>query len=72
MPEVTMPEVTVNIKMNLVKLHEAHYELRLLPIQPDNEPEGAEEEPRLPELQYVVPSRTNITPQGHHEFRPFR
>ena len=66
-----MPEVTVNIRMNLVKLHEARYELRLLPIQPDNEPEGAEEEPGLPKLQYVVPSRTNITPQGHREFRPF-
>ena len=67
-----MPEVTVNIRMHLVKPHEARYELRLLPIQPDNEPESSEGEPSLPELHYVVPSRTNIIPQGHHEFRSFR
>lgn len=67
-----MPEVTVNIRMHLVKPHEARYELRLLPIQPDNEPEGPEVDSSLPGLHYMVPSRTNIIPQGYHEFRSFR
>ena len=45
------------------------YEIRLLPIQPDNEPEPRDEDTSLPELRYVVPSRTIISPQEFLSFR---
>lgn len=45
-------------------------EIRLLPIQPDNEPEPPQEkDTSLPELHYVVPSRTIISPQEFQSFR---
>lgn len=66
-----MPEITVDIRIRVVRPNEAHYDLRLLPIQPDSQREDSEDNSSLPKLRYTVPSRTNIRPQGHYEFLSF-
>ena len=66
-----MPEVTVNIRMRVIRQNEAHYDLRLLPIRPDSQREEPEDNSSLPKLRYMVPSRTNIRPQSHYEFLSF-